>query len=833
MPWTALAAYLGSVVPVLVLPRPLPPAVSLTAIAVYVAGSAVAAAFLAAEARRRAGSPRVRLRLASAGTALMAAAFLVLAVGAAHRSAQPVTVVAGRGVALFAALAYLLAFTPPRLFRRMWSGGAAYTVSRRLLYAGGEEPAEATWQRYAATVRELAGADAVAVVGVADGTAVEFAVAGMPSGSLDGRGAADVEQLLAGAQPVGPTMQLRDPATPALATDYAERAGVRCVQAVAVPVPSRQPTALLLFTRYRTLFADDDARILAELGGQAAVLAERGQVRAAQLRLTEELEATVGALQLANVAKGEVLAAQQRLTEQLESSVAQLRLASQAKTDLLASMSHELRTPLNAIIGFSDLMRGEVAVNGRRLVPLEWVDNVLASGQHLLRLINDILDIAKVEAGRLDLDRQDVVLTQAVAEVAGTFRPLVERKRLRLDTRVPPLTISADPIRLRQILDNLVSNAVKFTPEDGEITVDAARDGEHHVVLSVTDSGVGIAEEDQQRIFEEFQQVGEAAARLGGTGLGLALVRRLVQAHGGTVEVQSSPGVGTRFTVRLPAAPNPRHRDEGGPPERSATPAGPPGGLLVIEDDTRAADLLRTYLETAGYQVTVAGSGESGLAVARASRPDAILLDVMLPGMDGWQVLRSIRHDPALHDVPAFVVTVIDERLAGLALGATDYFVKPVDPKRLLARLAEHVLTTTRAAAQPQVLIVDADPAWREFVSEELQRAGAQVTTAATASQALDLASGQTFHLIVTDLALPGNDGFNLVNALSADPAMHDTQVLIMTEHDVTDSDRRELAGKALGVLTKDHHACQQLRALLDRMARHPSVTVPAQPDAR
>jgi DNA-binding response OmpR family regulator len=490
-------------------------------------------------------------------------------------------------------------------------------------------------------------------------------------------------------------------------------------------------------------------------------------------------------------------------------------------------MSHELRTPLNAIIGFSDLMRGEVAVNGRRLVPLEWVDNVLASGQHLLRLINDILDITKVEAGRLDLDRQDVALPQAVAEVAATFTPLVERKRLRLETRVPALTINADPIRLRQILDNLVSNAVKFTPEGGEITIDAASDGEHHVLLSVADTGVGIAEEDQQRIFEEFQQVGEAAARLGGTGLGLALVRRLVQAHGGDIEVRSSPGLGTRFTVRLPAAPQPHDGDEDDGPQGAGTPFGPPGGLLVIEDDRRAADLLRTYLETAGYQVTVASSGESGLAVARASRPDAILLDVLLPGMDGWQVLRSIRHDPVLHDVPAFVVTVIDERLAGMALGATDYFVKPVDPKSLLARLAEHVLTTSPAPAQPQVLIVDADKAWQEFVSAELQRAGAQVTTAATAARALELAASQAFDLIVTDLALPGSDGFNLVNALSADPSMHDTQVLIMTEHDVTDSDRRELAGKALGVLTKDHHACQQLRALLDRMARQPSLAVP------
>ncbi|HKS99767.1 MAG TPA: response regulator, partial [Rugosimonospora sp.] len=536
-------------------------------------------------------------------------------------------------------------------------------------------------------------------------------------------------------------------------------------------LPSGRLCAVLFINRYRSLFAEDDARMLAELGGQAAVLAEHNT-----------------------------------LTEQLAASVAALRAANQAKSDFLASMSHELRTPLNAIIGFSDLMRGEPERDSCHLVPADWIQNVLSSGQHLLQLINDILDIAKVEAGRLELHPQPIALPRAVGEVTATLRPLADRKLLRLEVAVPPLSVSADPIRLRQIMDNLLSNAIKFTPEGGRIGVEVSRAGDGFA-LAVTDTGVGIAEADQELIFEEFRQVGEAAGRPGGTGLGLALTRRLVEVHGGQISVQSVPGQGSRFTVLLP-----------GPvlelaPE-VALPSGP-RGVLVIEDDPNAAHLLRAYLERAGYRVSVAPTGEAGLAVARRVRPDAILLDVHLPGMDGWEVLHRIREEPQLSGVPIFIVSVIDERQAGAALGAVDYFVKPVNRSRLLARLAEYVVADGRRPPPSRVLVVDDDPAWLEIVAVDLRRSGVQVTTATDAVTALELARSKDFDLVVTDLTMPDVDGFTLVSSLRADPATQHTPVLVMTAHDLDDDQLSGLDGKTLTVLTKDSETCQRLRAFL------------------
>jgi signal transduction histidine kinase/CheY-like chemotaxis protein len=786
----ALAAYLASVAPVLLLPRPLPPRVSLAAIAVYVVTSAIATAYLVAEARRRAGSPQARLWNASAGTASMAVAMSILGVGVLNHAWMPVTTVAGRGVALVAALAYLLAFMPPDYIRQLWSGGAAYTLSRRLLYATIDEAPEVTWQRYASIVRELAGADAAAVVAVSpdDNTVVELAVSGVPAGEPGGYQADDLRWLLAAAQPVKvAAAQRRAGRAVGIAVEYGRRRGARYVRAVRVPLPSGPPAALLLINQYRSLFAEDDARVLADLGSQAAVLAERGQIHAARKRLTAELEESVTALEA----------------------------ASQAKSDLLASMSHELRTPLNAIIGFSDLMRGEPETDGGHRVPAEWIDNVLSSGQHLLRLINDILDIAKVEAGRLELNRQDVALQRAVSEVTATLRPLVERKRLRLETRVAALTLSVDPIRLRQILDNLLSNAIKFTPEAGHIDIEVTRDGDD-VLVSIADSGIGIAADDQQRIFEEFQQVGETAARMGGTGLGLALTRRLVEAHGGEITVESSPDNGARFTVRLPGPPHEQPHEQ---PHATPRTAQAESSLLVIEDDPVAAKLLRTYLETAGYSVSVATTGEEGLSMARARRPEAILLDIHLPGIDGWQVLNAVREDPALRDVPAFIVTVIDEKLVGQALGATDYFVKPVDRHRLLSRLAEHVIRTSPAAVQQRVLVVDDDPAWLEIMAADLGRTGAEVTAASSAVEAYDLARVRSFDLVVTDLVMLDADGQSLVGFLHADPATQGIPVLVTTAFEITNADRDRLEGKAIGIVGKDGQLREQLAGILDRIA--------------
>jgi CheY-like chemotaxis protein/anti-sigma regulatory factor (Ser/Thr protein kinase) len=424
-----------------------------------------------------------------------------------------------------------------------------------------------------------------------------------------------------------------------------------------------------------------------------------------------------------------------------------------------------------------------------------------------LRIVNDVLDISKVEAGRLEIHRRAVSIPQAIGEVTASLRPLADRRGQRLTSTLAPVSISADPIRLRQVVDNLLSNAIKFTPENGDITIEVAREGDG-ILLAVTDTGPGIAGADQQRVFDQFEQVGATIGHQGGTGLGLALTRRLVEAHGGTIEVHSELGQGSRFVITLP----------GPVVELPSPPPMPPrtGGVLVIDDDPNAAVLLRSHLQSAGYQVDVATSGEAGLAAARTLRPMAILLDVHLPGLDGWQVLRAMREDPSLRDVPTFIVSVVDEFLAGQALGAVQAFVKPVSREQLLARLAEHVLAANPVSVPPRVLLVDDDPAWLQLVAAELRGSGAEVTTAPNATQALLLASSQAFHLVVTDLIMPDADGFSLVAMLHKDLAMQNTPLLVMTAYDLTDAQRSRLDGKVLAVLAKDDQTGRQLRTFLD-----------------
>jgi signal transduction histidine kinase/CheY-like chemotaxis protein len=542
----------------------------------------------------------------------------------------------------------------------------------------------------------------------------------------------------------------------------------------------------VLGSRHRRLFAAADRSLLAALGAQTAIAVERRTVVAEQEALAERLAATVDAL----------------------------RAASQAKSDFLASMSHELRTPLSAILGFSDLMRSEPATDGSVSVPVEWVEHIHRGGEHLLALINDVLDLAKVEAGRLDLHAEPVDAGSLAAEVVNGLRPLAERKEIALSVAAPSTTVSADRGRLRQILYNLLSNAIKYTPRQGSVEVSVATVGQG-VEIAVTDTGVGIAAEDIEAIFEEFRQVGAAEARQQGTGLGLALPTRPVEAHGGTITVESTPGVGSRFCVSLPvgmsvpaetsAAPLPRAVDD-------ATDGRP--DVLVIEDDPSAIRLRRAYLEPAGYGLRVAASGETGLAAARARRPAAIVLDVLLPGVDGWEVLRRLKADVDLASIPVIIVTVVDERELGLALGAVDYIVKPIRRDALLASLARHVRGGTNE--RPRVLAVDDDPAALEVLRAALEPEGFDVQTTTNASDAFELLTSRAFDLVVSDVVMPEMDGFELARRLKADERTAAIPILLCTAHDLSASDKERLNGQIIGIASKGTAAREGLLRWLE-----------------
>jgi PAS domain S-box-containing protein len=372
--------------------------------------------------------------------------------------------------------------------------------------------------------------------------------------------------------------------------------------------------------------------------------------------------------------------------------------ADRAKSRFLANMSHELRTPLNAILGFSELLKEEAAEAGmERFFPD--LEKIHAAGGHLLGLINDVLDLSKIEAGKMELDVTPFDPGRVVREVATTVAPLVERNRNRLILHLPddPGSLLGDEVKLRQVLYNLLSNAAKFT-EDGEITVHLRREHRHGISWArfrVADTGIGISPEQLDRIFEAFAQAdGSITRRYGGTGLGLAISRRFSEMMGGELTVRSTPGEGSEFTLQLPAAPDaaPAPRPAAPKPESVAERPRPAvaeeeAPVLVVDDDPLARSLMTEFLTREGYAVVSASCGEDGLRLARGRTPRAITLDVIMAGMDGWEVLRELQEDEVLSRVPVLMVTILDSEEKGRARGASAFLTKPVDRGRLLAAL--------------------------------------------------------------------------------------------------------------------------------------------------
>jgi len=792
----ALLAYALTALPVLLVGSQTP-VVVLAAVAAFAAVETLAATYLAREARRRAGAPRVRLVAAAVATVLFALAIVAAGAGAADQATARMAGDVALAVALLSAVGYLVAFVPPAWLRRVWGAGAAYAHSQLLLRVPAEESVEALWRRFCEAACEITGSDAAAVLGAAaDGSVRVVARVRVPDAAVTGYPVALLQQLLA-ARPVRVRRNVAGPLGDALAA----ATGSRFVTAVPLDGGRGGGAALVLLSRYRSLFSEDDLPVLSDLGNQTGRLVERRLLLAEKERLATELSETVQAL----------------------------RAASQAKSDFVASMSHELRTPLNAVIGFSELMRGRTGEGDTRVVPAEWIDHIHRSGQHLLSLINDVLELAKIEAGRLELKLEPLDLRAAIGESVAELRPLAERKRLRLVSDIQGGAVVADRRRFRQVLYNLLSNAIKFTPEGGEVRL-VGRFRTHEVQVTVADTGIGIATGDHARVFEEFQQVGDPALRQSGTGLGLALTRRLIEAHGGSIDLESAPGHGSRFTMRLPittdvGTPSPQE-----PPTVAAAPrrGGTSGDVLVVEDDPSAARLLRAYLEKEDYSVRLAGDGESALAAARRERPAAVILDVLLPGIDGWEVLRRLKSDERLHDVPVVIVTVVDEREVGLALGADDYFVKPVDRQHLLARLGRYTLTTKVLERPVRILVVDDDLATLEMLQAMLRQEGFDVTSARGGMEALDVARRQPLDLIICDLLIPDLDGFGVVASLKADHATRDIPILVLTGQDLTDDDKVRLNGDILGVLRKGEAAEAGLREWLARASVHGAPRGPA-----
>ncbi len=508
----------------------------------------------------------------------------------------------------------------------------------------------------------------------------------------------------------------------------------------------------------------------------------------------------------------------QRLNESLED-------ASRAKSDFLANMSHELRTPLNSIIGFSEMLKdgvlGELGAKQRG-----FVTDIFNAGTHLLSLINDILDLSKVEAGMLALEADDVDVPALLQSSLLVVRENALTHRIRLDTRLDPAlgAMLADERKLKQIVYNLLSNAVKFTPEGGAVTLAARRCSRSEVALDtnmparlialppgndaefllieVEDGGVGIAEAHLGKLFEPFTQVDSSLARHHvGTGLGLSLVRRLTELHGGTVGVASQPGIGSRFCVWLPwRAPPPTQRASA---YASATVAQPVVPLaLLIEDDDRMADLIAAQLRAEGFRLIRAATAEEGLVRAAKSKPDLITLDVFLPSMDGWEFMRRLKADPALAATPVVMITLSEDLGRGLALGARRVLHKPFAHEELVAALTGLVKTRSDSAA-PSVLVVDDNVKAVDMVATNLEAEGYRVLRAYGGAEAIEVARRDLPDLVILDLIMPEVSGFEVAHALRDSEWTARIPILVLTAKDLTPQDHARLNGDIRAILAK------------------------------
>jgi PAS domain S-box-containing protein len=505
---------------------------------------------------------------------------------------------------------------------------------------------------------------------------------------------------------------------------------------------------------------------------------------------------------------------------ELEIRNREVERATKMKSKFLASMSHELRTPLNAIVGFSDLL-AEGTPGPLNEKQGRFINHIKQGSTHLLQLINDILDLSKIEAGLLELRTEEFLVADALPEVLSTIQPLAMAKNIQMDQKVESKChVKADRVRFKQVLYNLLSNAVKFTPKGGRISLECD-DYWDFVRISVTDTGIGIGPEDQKVIFDEFRQVeGPADGTHEGTGLGLAITKRLVEQQGGQISVESELGKGSRFTFTLLAAEAKTAqvvvKSLQAAPVLAATGRLTPL-VLVVDDEGPSRELLASYLEPE-YRIAMAASGADAIKKAQHLRPDAITLDVLMPGSTGFETLAALRRNPETATIPVIILSIVDQKQVGFALGAADYLIKPVRKTTLLEAIRIHA--PLPADEDSSILLVDDDPKAIELMEEALRSAGYETQAVRSGARALEVLANKVVGAILLDLLMPGMDGFQVIHHVRQQRNLKELPILVMTAKNLSQEEMALLNRETQGFMQKDGSWKEQLIAELGRVVR-------------
>jgi signal transduction histidine kinase/CheY-like chemotaxis protein len=503
-----------------------------------------------------------------------------------------------------------------------------------------------------------------------------------------------------------------------------------------------------------------------------------------------------------------------RSYELAQQAINEMRELDRLKSQFLANMSHELRTPLNSIIGFSRvIIKGiDGPVTDLQEQDLSAIYN---SGQHLLRLINDILDLSKIDAGKMELAFDDVDIAELLESVIPTVSGLIKDKPIEviqnIDHNIP--IIRADAMRLRQVIINLLSNAAKFTDE-GSITIAAQirakTDGHSEIVISVTDTGAGIAPEDRNKLFQPFSQVDASPTRkTGGTGLGLSISRRLVELHGGIIDVTSEVGKGSTFYFTLPLPQSVDTPGKGMDEKANRI-------ILTIDDDAQVIGLYERFLQPQGYQVIPLTDPSQAVERARQLKPFAITLDVMMPGKDGWTILTELKNNPETRDIPVIVCSILEEDEKGFSLGASDYLVKPILEEELLKALGR----LNGAGDIHEVLVIDDDEKDLRLLEKILKQGSYTPILAQGGAQGWEIISKKAPHAVVLDLFMPGMDGFTILEKLKTDSNLKDIPVIVVSGVDLTAEQHNQLAEFGQSLLQKGSITETELLSSLDKALR-------------